>query len=77
MSERPEPVEGKILEPAKQVSPLEGLSALGELVDVARETFLAHDVESTKRERLRTYRKSPGSRRLRTSSRRLSVGSPA
>jgi hypothetical protein len=58
MSERPEPVEGKIVEPAKQVSPLEGLSALSELVEVARETFLAHDVESTKRERLRTYRET-------------------
>lgn len=58
MSERPEPVEGKILQPAKQVSPLERLSALSELVDVARETFLAHDVESTKRERLRTYRET-------------------
>lgn len=49
MSERPEPVEGKLLEPAKQVSPLEGLSALNEalhevvvgIVDLAKTSPLA------------------------------------
>ena len=38
------------------VSPLRGMAALTDLVDAARECFLVHEQEATKRERMETYR---------------------
>jgi hypothetical protein len=52
--------EGKVIPPAakKALSSVDGLAALRELVDTARECFVLHEVESTKRARLQAYERT-------------------
>ena len=43
---------------AGKISPVDALNALNQLVGAARESFQVHETESTKREKLRTYRET-------------------
>lgn len=52
--------EGKVISPAGQGVPsaMDGLNALNQLVSAARECFLVHEEESTKRARLHAYKET-------------------
>ena len=43
---------------AGKISPVDALNALNQLVGAARESLQIHETESTKREKLRTYRET-------------------
>ena len=50
--------EGKVIPPKRKTGPLsalDGLNALNQVVDAARECWTLHETESTKRARLHAY----------------------
>lgn len=55
MSERNEPLAGKIVVRAKDVTAADAFSAVTQIVDIAREFVAEHDEHVTKRQQLYTY----------------------
>lgn len=55
MTERDEPLVGKIVGQAKIVTAAEAFSAVKQIVEIAREFVAEHDEHATKRQQLRTY----------------------
>ena len=55
MTERDEPLVGKIVEQAKNVTAAEAFSAVKQIVEIAREIVAEHDEQVTKRQQLLTY----------------------
>jgi len=56
MPEKPEVIEGKIVDKPKTVfAAVDGFAALNQIVEAARECIKIHEVESTKRARLDAY----------------------
>jgi hypothetical protein len=55
MTERDEPLVGKIVEQAKNVTAAEAFSAVKQIVEIAREFVAEHDEQVTKRQQLHTY----------------------
>lgn len=58
MAKGSDPLVGKVLESAKQVQAVDGLAALNQIVQSAREFLMVHEEESTKRARLSTYQET-------------------
>lgn len=59
MTDHKSVLEGNVLPPkaaAEKVSPADALGALTKILDVVRDSIQVHQVESTKREKLKTYR---------------------
>lgn len=64
MTDQKSPLEGKLLPPkatkvaAGKISGTDALSAFNQVVEVLRDAIQIHETESTKREKLKTYRET-------------------